>query len=329
MRLRFLFVRAAAGTLAVGTAAPVNLPYATQAPQIAASADADTRVRPMTAGASAQSGDVDLSDAGDQHLEARLLKIGAKGELPCDSGEWATSSLFGPHAALAEALGVTPAGTANGARDAALADALEDRPAAGAADFSGFGSVFGTTYNPLAGGGPGGLFAAGGTSGGPGGTGGGPTGGAGDGPSTGGGPLTTGGGPTGGGGTDIGGGGPSTDGGPLATGGGPTGGGTDTGGGNPFAGDGVGPTGGPFGPGDNITTSGPGTAGGPEGTGDGTTLATGDDGSTGDHPIGGFSIVQPNVQGAVPEPSSWATMLLGFGLIGGAMRAWRRKTRLA
>lgn len=32
---------------------------------------------------------------------------------------------------------------------------------------------------------------------------------------------------------------------------------------------------------------------------------------------------------AVPEPSTWAMMLLGFGLIGGAMRAARRKPKLA
>lgn len=32
---------------------------------------------------------------------------------------------------------------------------------------------------------------------------------------------------------------------------------------------------------------------------------------------------------AVPEPSTWAMMILGFGAVGGAMRASRRKTRLS
>lgn len=32
---------------------------------------------------------------------------------------------------------------------------------------------------------------------------------------------------------------------------------------------------------------------------------------------------------AVPEPATWATMLLGFGLIGGAMRSARRRPKLA
>lgn len=32
--------------------------------------------------------------------------------------------------------------------------------------------------------------------------------------------------------------------------------------------------------------------------------------------------------GAVPEPSSWAMMLLGFGFVGGAMRSAKRKQRL-
>ena len=34
-----------------------------------------------------------------------------------------------------------------------------------------------------------------------------------------------------------------------------------------------------------------------------------------------------SVQAAVPEPATWAMMLLGFGAIGGAMRASRRKQR--
>lgn len=35
-----------------------------------------------------------------------------------------------------------------------------------------------------------------------------------------------------------------------------------------------------------------------------------------------------NSTGAVPEPASWATMLAGFGLVGGTMRARRRSVRL-
>jgi len=33
------------------------------------------------------------------------------------------------------------------------------------------------------------------------------------------------------------------------------------------------------------------------------------------------------IDGAVPEPASWAMMLGGFGAVGGAMRA-RRRTRI-
>lgn len=40
-----------------------------------------------------------------------------------------------------------------------------------------------------------------------------------------------------------------------------------------------------------------------------------------------LSFWQSDVAAAVPEPSTWAMMLLGFGLIGGAMRA-RPKTRV-
>lgn len=35
------------------------------------------------------------------------------------------------------------------------------------------------------------------------------------------------------------------------------------------------------------------------------------------------------VAGAVPEPSTWAMMIMGFGMIGGAMRYSRRKTTVA
>lgn len=35
------------------------------------------------------------------------------------------------------------------------------------------------------------------------------------------------------------------------------------------------------------------------------------------------------ISGAVPEPSTWAMMLVGFGLVGGAMRSAKRRRRLA
>jgi hypothetical protein len=38
----------------------------------------------------------------------------------------------------------------------------------------------------------------------------------------------------------------------------------------------------------------------------------------------GGSLGNPDV-GAVPEPSTWAMMLLGFGFVGGAMRSRRRQ----
>lgn len=42
--------------------------------------------------------------------------------------------------------------------------------------------------------------------------------------------------------------------------------------------------------------------------------------------LDGFGgVVPPPVTGAVPEPASWAMMISGFGLVGGAMRARRRK----
>lgn len=328
MKLRFLFVRAAAGTLAVGSAAPVNLPYQMQAAEIAATADAGAPARPAPVRASARRGDVELSDGGDLHGEARLLKIGAKGELPCDSGDWATSPLFGPHAALAAALGVKPAGTGNGARDAALASVLSDRPPTGDADSSAFGSVFGNADMPSIASPGGGLFTTGGTPGPAGGT-------SGVGPiiggTTPGGTATTGPGPivagpgTGGGTGD-----------PSSIGGGPTG-PTGT----------SGPPGGVGGPTDIGSIGGPDTGPAIGGAGDpGTTfpvpnpIQTGGDpdiggdvggpnGNSADGGPDGRSATQPIVPGAVPEPASWLTMLAGFALIGCAMRARRRKARFA
>lgn len=45
---------------------------------------------------------------------------------------------------------------------------------------------------------------------------------------------------------------------------------------------------------------------------------------SGFHPFGIDNVRFDGVQSAVPEPATWATMLLGFGLIGGAMRYRRR-----
>ena len=42
----------------------------------------------------------------------------------------------------------------------------------------------------------------------------------------------------------------------------------------------------------------------------------------------GGSITQPPSTGAVPEPGTWAMMLLGFGFVGGTMRYSRRKQRI-
>lgn len=40
-------------------------------------------------------------------------------------------------------------------------------------------------------------------------------------------------------------------------------------------------------------------------------------------------IIRATVTSAVPEPATWATLLLGFGAIGGVMRAKRRKPKVA
>ena len=147
MKLPFLFVRAAAGTLAIGTASPVNLPYAVQAQVVeTASADAPAhaavRLVPFGQRDDVNLGsDRDLSRNGDLHQDVRL-KVGPHGELPCDSGDWANNSLFGPRAGVMAALGITPTSPSDAGSDAALASALGDKPT-GDADSSAFGSVFG------------------------------------------------------------------------------------------------------------------------------------------------------------------------------------------
>lgn len=58
----------------------------------------------------------------------------------------------------------------------------------------------------------------------------------------------------------------------------------------------------------------PGGGGGPPGGGGGTP------GGGGGSPPGSPPIVTPEVPGAVPEPGTWMTMLLGFGLMGWMLR---------
>lgn len=41
-----------------------------------------------------------------------------------------------------------------------------------------------------------------------------------------------------------------------------------------------------------------------------------------------FIFGEPTLRGAVPEPASWAMMLIGFGLVGGAMRAAKRQPKV-
>ncbi len=43
----------------------------------------------------------------------------------------------------------------------------------------------------------------------------------------------------------------------------------------------------------------------------------------------GFDDVTINAVSAVPEPSIWATMLIGFGFVGGALRYRRRRTSIS
>ena len=310
VRLRFLFVRVATATLIIGPAAPVNLPFDMQA--LANAPLAHAMMNALSAapkGPSAGRGDAHIANAGARHGEASLLKIGTDGDLPCDSGEWATSSLFGPHAGLAAALGVKASGTENGVRDAALAKALGDSRGADAADLGAIGPDSG--YTQLAFGGPGdGLFLSGGT-GGPGplivgdGGGSGTTTGPGTGPGGGTGPDTA---PGPGTGTGVGGGGGDGDDGAGSIVGG--GGGPNPGGG----------------PGDDIFVGG-GTGSTGRGGGTGPTgVAPGLTGPTDPVPDNhaGIGITDGNASAAVPEPASWATMLAGFLLIGGAMRSRRR-----
>jgi hypothetical protein len=311
VKLRFLFVRAAAGTLAVGNAAPVNLPFAVQA-QVAEAAFADAPAHAaMRVASVAPRGDVAV-DAGDLRRDARL-KIGARGELPCDSGEWANNSLFGPRAQVLAALGIAPKGSQSTGGESALADSLSDKPT-GDAESSAFGSIFG---NAPVSGGPGDFLGLGGGGSGNGGPviGGGGTIGSG-GTTTGGGPVVGGGtspgGPTGGIGTT---GGTGTTGG--STGGGTEGGGTITNPTDPVTGGGTTP---------------PDTGGNSGGTTGGVTTPPIDPtqpinpGEGGGHGGGGSTVQQPDppvVTGAVPEPASWVTMLFGFGLIGAMLRRRR------
>ena len=45
---------------------------------------------------------------------------------------------------------------------------------------------------------------------------------------------------------------------------------------------------------------------------------------------GGFSLIVTTADApAVPEPMTWAMMALGFGVVGGAMRARRRSAAAA
>ena len=47
------------------------------------------------------------------------------------------------------------------------------------------------------------------------------------------------------------------------------------------------------------------------------------------HTVGWYNTPGGNPVPGVPEPSTWALMLLGFGAVGGVMRASNRKTRLS
>ncbi|MBO9711552.1 MAG: PEP-CTERM sorting domain-containing protein [Sphingomonas sp.] len=44
---------------------------------------------------------------------------------------------------------------------------------------------------------------------------------------------------------------------------------------------------------------------------------------------GGWSLDITTLSAAVPEPATWAMMILGFGMVGGALRSTRRRPALA
>ncbi|MHA6721866.1 PEPxxWA-CTERM sorting domain-containing protein [Sphingomonas sp. RS2018] len=50
-------------------------------------------------------------------------------------------------------------------------------------------------------------------------------------------------------------------------------------------------------------------------------------GHTGYVYLDGFGAVTPPVSGAVPEPTTWAMMIAGFGMVGGAMRRRQRENQ--
>lgn len=61
---------------------------------------------------------------------------------------------------------------------------------------------------------------------------------------------------------------------------------------------------------------------------DGLYLYIGEVGDNGE--VAGSNVnLLPNQVGGVPEPSTWAMLLLGFGVVGGAMRSAKRRQRVA
>ncbi|SEN61252.1 PEP-CTERM protein-sorting domain-containing protein [Sphingomonas gellani] len=95
-------------------------------------------------------------------------------------------------------------------------------------------------------------------------------------------------------------------------------------GGSPGNGGGIGP-GGPGG----ISPGGGGGGGGPgpntPGGGGGTTPGGPGGGGVTPGGPGGGGLTPPGSVGAVPEPATWLTMILGFGVIGAVMRRARRR----
>jgi hypothetical protein len=241
--------RVAALAFALGAASPLDLRFV-MSTQAAETADAPA---PAPSIAGHQRGAV-LFASGGPIIKPHPRMSRAR-ELPCDSGEWATSTLFGPRAAIAAAFGFSPSDMDKAAQDTALADEIADVLVTGVPGKIAFAS-FGPA--PMIGlGGTGDIFTPGSGDPGTGDNGGG----------TGGTSPTDPGGSGGGGGIDP----------PIAP----------------------------------IQPTNPGTGGGLDGGGDG-----GDGG------------VNPPVTpgpGAVPEPASWATMLIGFVVVGAAMRVGRRK----